>query len=187
MFCTKCGAENDESSNFCIRCGTPLQGTGMQGAEQASGEEQERVLLTVPKCAKDKFAGGTDFYNLLITNRRIICGKTGGTSVFRTKKLAGALVLKIAKDRQDVEKFSGMDLEEIVNLDKHNFAAPFVGFDEIKVSKRLGQPYIGFKLNKEGRGFDRNSAVPRFLTFDRQYLETLQLTLKNLAGTIVKT
>lgn len=187
MFCTKCGAKNDEASNFCIQCGAPLQGTGTQGTQQAPGEEQERVLLTVPKCQRDKFARGTDFYNLLITNRRIICGKTGGTSIFRTKGLAGAIVLKVAKDRQDVEKFSGIDPEEIVSLDRHNFAVPFVGFDEIKVSKRLGQPYIEFKLNKEGKRFDRNSAVPRFLTFDRQYLEPLQATLKNLAGSIVKT
>jgi len=187
MFCTKCGAKNDETSNFCIKCGTPLQGTLSPGTEQRPSEEQERVLLTVPKCYRDKFARGTDFYNLLITNRRIICGKTGGTGLLRTSGLAGAVVLKIAKDRQDVEKFSGMDLDEIVNLDKHNFAVPFVGFDEIRIFKRLGQPYIAFKLNREGKKFDRNSAVPRFLSFDRQYFEPLQTTLKNLAGTIVKT
>lgn len=186
MFCTKCGAENDETSNFCIRCGASLQKAGMQSAKLAPVDEQERVLLTVPKCQRDKFARGTDFYNLLITNKRIICGKTGG-SFFRTKGLAGAVVLKIAKDRQNVEKLSDVDPDEIANLDRHNFAVRFIGFDEIKVSKRLGQPYIEFKLNKEGRRFDRNSAVPRFLTFDRQYLEPLQTTLKNLAGTIVKT
>ena len=186
MFCMKCGTKNDESSNFCMKCGTPLRGTGVQGAEAALGEEQERVLLTVPKCTKDKLSGRTDFYNLIITNKRIICGKTGGTFL-ATRGLAGALVEKIAKDKQDVEAFSGKDLEEIVNLDKHNFAIPFVGFDEIKVSKQLGQPYIRFKLNKEGRKFDRNSAVPNFLKLDGQYLGTLQVTLKNLAGSIVKT
>jgi len=141
----------------------------------------------VPKCYRDKFARGTHFYNLIITDRRIICGRTGGTGLLRTKGLAGAVVLKIAKDRQDVDKFSGMDLDEIVNLSKDNFAVPFVGFDEIRIFKRLGQPYITFKLNSEGRKFDRNSAVPRFLSFDRQYFEPLQSTLKNLAGPIVKT
>lgn len=186
MFCTKCGTRNDESSNFCIKCGAPLEGASMQSAQPAPGEEQETVLLTVPKCRRDKFARGTDFYNLLITNRRIICGKTGG-SFFRTSGLAGALVFKITKDRQDAEKFSVIDPDEIVNLDRHNFAVPFVGFDEIKVSRLLGSPQIRFKLNREGRGFDRNSAVPRFLTFDGQYLEPLQTTLKSLAGTIVKT
>jgi len=187
MFCTKCGTRNDESSNFCIKCGTPLQASGMQEAQQAPGQEQERVLLTVPKCYRDKFARGTHFYNLLITDRRVICGRTGGTGLLRTSGLAGAVVLKIAKDRQDVDKFSAVDPDEIVNLSKDNFAIPFVGFDEIKIFKRLGQPYIQFKLNSEGKRFDRNSAVPRFLSFDRQYFEPLQSTLKNLAGTIVKT
>jgi hypothetical protein len=186
MFCSKCGTKNDESSNFCIKCGASLQMAGTQSARPAPGNEQERVLLTVPKCQRDKFARGTDFCNLLITDRRIICGKTG-SSFFRTKGLAGAAVVKIAKYRQDTEKFSGIDPDEIAKLDRHNFAVPFVGFDEIKVSKQLGQPYIRFKLNKEGRRFDRNSAVPRFLTFDRQYLEPLQLTLKDLAGPIVRT
>lgn len=187
MFCTKCGAKNDETSNFCIKCGTPLQGTRSPGAEQRPSGEQERVLLTVPKCYRDKFARGTDFYNLLITDRRIICGKTGGTGLLRTRGLAGAVVLKIAKDRQNVEKFSGIDPDEIVSLSKDNFAIPFVGFAEIKIFKRLGQPYITFKLNSEGKRFDRNSAVPRFLSFDRQYFEPLQTTLKNLAGAIVET
>ena len=187
MFCTKCGAKNDETSKFCIQCGAALQATGMQAVPQAPSQEQERVLLTVPKCYRDKFARGTHFYNLLITDRRIVCGRTGGTGLLRTSGLAGAVVLKIAKDRQDVEKFSGMDLDEIVNLSKDNFAVPFVGFNEIKIFKRLGQPYIAFKLNSEGRKFDRNSAVPRFLSFERQYFEPLQSTLKNLVGTIVKT
>lgn len=187
MFCTKCGTKNDESSSYCMKCGTPLRGAGMQGAQPAPEEERERVLLTVPKCHRDKFARGTHFYNLIITNRRIICGKTGDTGLLRTKGLAGAVVLKIAKDRQDVDKFSDVDLDEIVDLGRDNFAIPFVGFDEMRIFKRLGQPYITFKVNKEGKRFDRNSAVPRFLTFDRQYLEALQTTLKNLAGTIVKT
>lgn len=187
VFCTKCGTKNDDASSFCIKCGTPLRRTGVEGPEQTRGDEQERLLLTVPKCGRDKFLGGTDFYNLLITNRRVICGKTGGTYILRSRKLIGAIVAKTVKDRQDVDKFSGIDLDEIVSLDRHNFSVPFIGFDEIKISKGIGQPYIRFKLNNEGRRFDRNSTVPRFLTFDRQYLETLQLTLKNLAGTIVKT
>jgi len=187
MYCTKCGAKSDETSNFCMECGTPLQGTRSPGTEQRPSEGQERVLLIVPKCHRDKFARGTHFYNLLITDRRIVCGRTGGTGLLRTSGLAGAVVLKIAKDRQDVEKFSGMDLDEIVNLSRDNFAVPFVGFEQIGIFKRLGQPYVTFKLNSEGKRFDPNSAVPRFLSFDRQYFEPLQTTLKSLAGTILKT
>ncbi len=142
--------------------------------------------MTLPKCQRDKFAR-TDFCNLIITNKRIIGGRTGGTFPFGNRGLGGALVRKIAKERQDAEKFSDIDLDEIVNLGRDNFAIPFVGFDEIRIFKRLGQPYITFKLNKEGKRLDRNSAIPRFLAFDRQYLETLQATLKNLAGAIVKT
>ena len=149
--------------------------------------EQERVVLTVPKCGKKKkLSGRTEFYNLMVTDRRIIAAKTGGT-FFATRGLGGAIVKSIAKGKQDVDKFSGKDLEEIISSDKNNFAIPFAGFDEIKVSKQLGQPYIRFKLNKEGKKFDRNSSVPQMLTFDKQYLGDLQTTLKNLAGAIVKT
>jgi hypothetical protein len=149
--------------------------------------EQEAVLLTVPKCEKKKrLSGRTEFYNLIVTDKRIIGAKTGGT-FFATRGLVGAMVKKAAKDRQDADKFSDKDLEEIINLDKDNFAVPFTGFNQIKIAKLLGQPQIRFKLNKEGKKLNRKSAVPDFLNLDKQYFETLQTTLKELAGPIVKT
>jgi hypothetical protein len=42
-------------------------------------------------------------------------------------------------------------------------------------------------LNKEGKKFDRNSSIPTILTFDKQYLQDFQVTLKDLAGSVVKT
>lgn len=149
--------------------------------------QEEKVILTIPKCEKHKkLSGRTEFYDLIITDKRIIGAKTGGTFL-ATKGLLGAVVKKIEKDRQDVDKFSGKELDEIISVDKNNWAVPFAGFDEIKVSKLLGQPQIRFKLNKEGKRLDRNSAVPDLLNLDKQYLETLQTTLKSLAGTVLKT
>jgi len=187
MFCTKCGTKNDESGDFCTKCGAALKGSGIQGTQGGQGEVQEKVLLTVPKCARDKLGGRVDFYNLIVTSRRLVCGKTGAAFLASRGTLVGALVEKIARDKQDAEAFSSRELDEIVDLDKDNFAVPFFGFDEIKVSKQLGQPYIRFRLNNEGRRFDRNSAVPKTLRLDGRYLETLQLTLKNLAGPVVRT
>ena len=82
-----------------------------------------------------------------------------------------------------------------LGYDKGKDGMLLVNESEVKLVRKIfkmylrerSMPQVAFKLNKEGRRFDRNSAVPRFLTFDRQYLETLQTTLKNLAGTIVKT
>ncbi|MGB8992677.1 MAG: hypothetical protein WCD80_11540 [Desulfobaccales bacterium] len=148
---------------------------------------EEALVLTIPKCEKKKkLSGRTEFYNLMVTNNMIIGAKTGG-SFFATRGLAGAIVGGIAKSRQDVDKFSGKDLEQIISSDKNNFAIPFNGFEEIKVSKQLGQPYIRFKLSKEGKKLEHSSSVPDVLTFDKQYLEELQTTLKKLAGAVVKT
>jgi hypothetical protein len=149
--------------------------------------QEETLVLTIPKCEKKKkLSGRTEFYSLMVTNNRIIGAKTGGT-FFATRGLAGTIVGGITKSKQDVDKFSGKELEEVISSDKNNFAVPFAGFEEIKVSKQLGQPYIRFKLNKEGKKLDHNSSVPDILTFDKQFLEELQVTLKNLAGTVVKT
>lgn len=36
MFCTKCGHQNDDSSNFCANCGNALNSAGPQQAEPQS-------------------------------------------------------------------------------------------------------------------------------------------------------
>lgn len=152
--------------------------------------EEEKVLLMVPKCAKQKMLSGrSEFYNLIITEKRIIGAKTGGT-FFATRGPIGMVAEKAAKDKQDVDKFSGKDLEEIVSSDKNNWAIPFAAFDEIKVTKQMGpggQGFVRFKLNKEGKKLDSHSSVPISLTFDKQYLSNLQETLRSLASRIVKT
>jgi hypothetical protein len=134
-------------------------------------------------------SGRTEFYNLIVTDRRVIGAKTGGT-FFATKGLAGAVVKKMAKDRQDIGKFAGKDFEEILRLDKNNWAVPFTGFSEIKIGKEIGpgaKGLIRFKLNKEGKRFDPHSSVPMRLAFDKKYLEELQVNLKAFAGKIIKT
>jgi hypothetical protein len=152
--------------------------------------EEEKSIIIIPKCEKKKMLSGrTEFYNLIVTDRRVIGAKTGGT-FFATRGLAGAVVKKVAKDRQDIAKFAGKDLEEIIRLDRNNWAIPFAGFNEIKIGKQVGpgaQGLIRFKLNKEGKKLDLHSSVPRFLVFDKKYLQELQATLSNLAGKIIRT
>jgi len=151
--------------------------------------EEERLILVVPKCVKKKaLSGRSEFYNLMVTDKRIVSTKTGGT-FFATRGLLGAAVQKMAKGRQDIDKFAGKEIDEIVGLDKNNWAVPFRGFDEIKLGKQIAGVHaiIRFKLNKDGKKCDTNSSVPQFLTFDKQYLNELRTTLADLAGNIVKT
>ena len=134
---------------------------------------------------KKKLSGRSEFYNLIVTNRRVVAAKTGGT-FFATRGLVGAMVKSAAEGKQEVGKFEGKDLEEIIASDKNNFAIPFTGFDQIKVFKRLGRSFLEFKLNKEGKKIDRSSSVPKWLIIGKQYFEDLKTTLENVAGTIVK-
>jgi hypothetical protein len=152
--------------------------------------EEEKVIMVIPKCEKPK-SGTIAFYNLIVTNNRLVAAKTGETISDLGGPIGplGRVFYKAARDSQDTGKFAGKDLEEIICLDKNNWAIPFDKFDEIKVSKvwASSQCIIKLKLNKEGKKLDRHSSVPRALLFAKEYLDELQATLKNLAGSIVKT
>ncbi len=38
MFCTKCGSQNDDNSNFCGVCGTPLVKSGQNNSEYSASD-----------------------------------------------------------------------------------------------------------------------------------------------------
>jgi hypothetical protein len=148
---------------------------------------EEETLLIVPKCEtiRNAFTGEIKFYNLMVTNKRLAGAKIG-----RAVWGFSSGNYDLEKSRLDIGKYAGKSIEEIIALDKNNWAIPFSGFAKIKFRKALGSPElygIDFKLNKEGKKLPHHSSVPKWLFFDRKYQDELQATLKNLAGNIVKT
>ena len=90
--CPRCGQTNIHGAKFCGGCGTPLGGPTQQRVQpapiypqQVQGISQqthvlERKLLFIPKASVSKFIGTgvyRQFYNLVITDSRIIAGRTG--------------------------------------------------------------------------------------------------------------
>ena len=79
---------------------------------------------------KKRLSGRTEFYNSKVIDRKIADAKTGSTFL-TTRGLAAVVMAKIAKGKQGIDKFSRKDLEEIISLDKNNFAISFAGRDEL--------------------------------------------------------
>lgn len=161
MFCNKCGTKNDDSSNFCVKCGNPLR--------QAS--VQEKKLLFIPKASIGKFVGTgvyRQFYNLLITDRRIIAGRTG-IEVIRS----------VSRALQDGNKYSDLEPEQILRADKHNFAIYFSDLKDLELKKML--------IGGSGRITLRSSSgdVKRIF-FDKKYYGEVEKVLKQVAGKILK-
>lgn len=45
MFCKKCGAENQDESHFCIKCGSPLKTTKVEEVLEELLQEPPKVML----------------------------------------------------------------------------------------------------------------------------------------------
>jgi len=161
MFCTKCGAKNNDSSNFCIKCGNPLQQAGTQ----------ERKLLFIPKASVGKFVGTgvyRQFYNLLITDRRIIAGRTGME-----------LIRSVSRALQDGKKYSDLDPEQMLQADKRNFAFYFSDLKNLELKKML--------IGGSGRITLRSSSGDtKRIFFDKKYYGEVEKVLRQVASSILR-
>ena len=138
----------------------------------------EKVVMVVPRCSRcGRISGRVDYYDLAVTNKRVV-GARIGRSYLSRKVTLGSLAGGLPEGRQ---------LDEILELDRNNFALPFSEFARIAVTKALGEPYIQFKLKDGVDRRARHASVPRELAFDTPYFGGLQSALRDLAGDIAST
>ena len=75
MFCSKCGTQLLEGSNFCPSCGEKViqDSTVQQSATVVNQDEAEKVLLKVMVTAQEQHPPYAENNgNLIITNKRIV-------------------------------------------------------------------------------------------------------------------
>jgi hypothetical protein len=160
MFCSKCGTKNDDSSNFCVKCGNPLRQVSIK----------EKNLLFIPKASIGKFVGTgvyRQFYNLLITDRRIIAGRTGME-----------LIRSVSRALQDGKKYSDLEPEQILQVDKRNFAFYFSDLKNLELKKML--------IGGSGRiTLSSRSGDTKRIFFDKKYYREVERVLKQVAGNVL--
>jgi len=169
MFCEHCGTKNDESSNFCMKCGAALRETG----------SPERKLLIIPEAYVRRALGelGRVFYNIIITDKQIVGGKTGSTWI-RDKKLIGGLITAAVKASQDESKYANLTPEQILQADSANFALTYSDLQRIELKKGLlgGPAHMVIESKTEKKD----------IWFDSKYLPEIERVLTRTTVRVLK-
>jgi hypothetical protein len=181
--CPRCGQLVAHGVKFCGGCGMPLNWPTQQQIQsvpvypqQPQGVSQqtytlERKLLFIPRASTRKFIGigvHRQFYNLVITDRRIIAGRTGID-----------LVKGISRAMQDKKKYADWEPEQILQADKHNFAFQFSNLQILELKKgALGGYAYMVAHDKSGN--------KKQIFFDRKYYSEVENVFKQVAGYILK-
>lgn len=136
----------------------------------------EKVVLVIPGCTKcGRISGKLEFYDLALTNKRIIGARLG-----RNYTASGINLEDLAAS--DGGRIDGKVIDEIVDLDRNNFAVPFANLERIRLSTALGQPYIRFRLGNGIKRMEPDMGIPKELAFDGKYLGRLETALRELVG-----
>jgi len=181
--CPGCGQTVPSGLRFCGNCGTSLNWPTQQQIQsvpvypqQPQGISQqtyttERKLLFVPRASTRKFIGigvHRQFYNLVITDRRILAGRTGID-----------LVKGVSKAMQDKTKYADWEPEQILQADKRNFAFQFSNLQVLELKKGALGGYA--YMIPHDRSGNRKK-----IFFDRKYYSEVENVLKQVAGYILK-
>jgi len=181
--CPRCGQAVLQSVRFCGGCGMPLNWPTQQQVQPAPVYPQqpqrvsqqtyalERKLLFVPKASTSKFIGTgvyRQFYNLVITDRRIIAGRTGID-----------MVKGISRAMQDKTKYADWEPEQILQADEHNFALQFSNLQTLELKKGALGGYSYMILH------DR-SGDSKKIFFDKKYYSEVENVFKQVAGYMLK-
>jgi hypothetical protein len=181
--CPTCGQAVPNDLKFCSKCGTQLNWPAQQQMQpgpvyppQPQGVTQqtyvpERKLLFIPKASVANFIGTgvyRQFYNLLITDRRIIAGRTGID-----------IVRGLSKAMQDETKYADLEPEQVLRADEHNFAFQYNNLKilELKQGVLGGQSYMIIR--------DRSGDSKKIFFDKKHYAEVLNV-LKQFAGFVLK-
>ena len=181
--CPKCGQAVPNDLKFCGSCGTQLNWPTQPQMpptpvypQQPQGVSQqtytiERKLLFIPRASTRKFIGigvHRQFYNLVITDRRIIAGRTGID-----------LVKGISRAMQDKKKYADWEPEQILQADKRNFAFQFSNLQVLELKKGALGGYA--YMIPHDRAGNRKK-----IFFDRKYYSEVENVLKQIAAYILK-
>jgi len=180
--CPRCGQTIVHGVKFCGSCGAPLSWATQQQMQPApiypqqfQGLSQqtyvpERKLLFIPRASTIEFIGIRQFYNLVITDRRIIAGRTGA-GVYKYSTISKAL--------QDKTKYADLEPEQILRTDEHNFAFQYNNLKvlELKGGVLGGQSYMIIH--------DRSGDSKKIFFDKKHYAEVLNV-LKQFAGFVLK-
>jgi len=181
--CPRCGQAVLQSARFCGGCGMPFNWPTQQQIQpalvypqQPQGISQqtyalESKLLFVPRASTRKFIGigvHRQFYNLVITDRRIVAGRTGIN-----------VVKGISRAMQDKTKYANWEPEQILQADKHNFAFQFSNLQILELKKGAIGGYA-YMIPHDGSGSSKK------IFFDKKYYSQVENVLKQVAGYILK-
>ncbi len=130
----------------------------------------EKKIGFVPIIKKVKI-GLMPEYSIYITNKRLIFGRISGKSTKLKPGLLGRVLMQ-----RDGLKYADMNPEEILKVDKKNFAIPFEDIDRLEVGKRRGLIYGSMIVHL------RSGEKKKFCHTDEKSLKELPTILRQVIG-----
>ncbi|MDO3409152.1 PH domain-containing protein [Saccharibacillus sp. CPCC 101409] len=138
IYCTNCGAENPDESNFCGKCGKPLHG-GSQAQQQQRAEtpdpKTEKTLWEGrPSDLGDQIRTGLLMNNVhyKLTSQRLII--TTGLIGKKTEELELVRIKDVALERTVTDRMMGVGTITVFSTDP---STPEIKLEDVKDAEKV--------------------------------------------------